>query len=175
MVMGLFILVSIINPVLNLILNNQDLEVFAWQQDSVIEDFNSIKQAGEELTAVSQEQFIKNYASQIEVQMEGLLKYLEGVKAIDVKVELLGGRRLGSFEGIKSIMVILTQIDGKSEDIDNIKIEPIEIGDKHNLIGNEATKQFDEYEENKIAEEVNKVLCQYFGVTSDQISVVFAN
>jgi stage III sporulation protein AF len=175
MVMGLFILVSIINPLLSLILNNQDLEVFAWQQDGVMADFNSIQQAGEDLTAVSQEQFIKNYASRIEVQMEALLNYIEGVKTVDVKVELLGGRSFGSFEGIKSILVIMTMIVEDSQDKDMIKIEPIEIAENDQLVRTQELAKGLSHKEKRIEEEVSKILGQYLGVNSDQISVVFSN
>lgn len=182
MVMGLFILVSIINPVLNLILRQQNIEVFASQQGSTIYEEKSIQQAGGKLAEVTRQEILRAYAQRIEVQMASLLKLIEGVEDAQVKVELKeGGQKTGA-EGIDSVFVSIAQKKAEDVEKDSIKIKPIIIGkesqpDSSSLERRNEEKSDEEKsdKEKTIEKEVMRTIGQYFGVLPNQIEVVFLN
>lgn len=182
MVMGLFILVSILNPVLNLILRQQNIEVFASQQGSTIYEEKSIQQAGGKLAEVTRQEILRAYAQRIEVQMASLLKLIEGVEDVEVKVELKeGGQKTGA-EDIDSIFVSIAQKKVEDAEKDSIKIKPIIIGKESQSDSSSVERRYEEKsddeksdKEKTIQHEVTKTLGQYFGVLPNQIKVVFPN
>lgn len=166
-VMGLFILVSLLTPILSLLAKEQDFAVLAWQQESFLPAELSIQQSGEKLTAVNKDLLRENYAHRLEVQMEALLKLLEGVGEAEAEVTLKAGSRRGGVEEIQSVLVRITR--EKKEEI--IFIPPVNIDD--GSVDNEPWKVVNDAEEERITTETKNTLSQYFGVAPAQIAVVF--
>lgn len=176
MVMGLFILVSILNPVLNLILRQQNIEVFASQQGSIAYEAKSIQQAGDKLAEVTRQEVLRTYAQRIEVQMASLLKLIAGVENVKVKVELKkGGQSAGAYEDIDSVLVSIAKENIEDTEKDSIKIEPIiiEKQSQRDLVLAESSNTEKSDEEKMIEREVLRTLGQYFGVLPNQTAVVF--
>lgn len=166
MVMGLFILVSILNPLLNLLVRQQNIEVFAWKQDytSALDD-KSVRQSQHKLAQVTEQEILEAYAQRLEAQMSALLKLIDGVADAKVKAEIKGGEKAGGYEDINSVCVtVFTQNNGQDDNKD-IRIEPVKIGEQ-------AEPKSDSV--NIIIErEVKNTLSQYFGVLPENITVEF--
>ena len=154
-IMGLFVLVSMLNPVLNFFLGEREFEVFAWQQDKSMPGFTTVLADSNRLNDVNKEIFLENYATSMALQMEAMLKLLKGVRDIDVNVVLTGGRQAGSIEGVKAVTVTVERIKTAAA--------------AENSVAAAAKKN----EEIIIAKEIKDTLAQYFAIKSAQISVFF--
>lgn len=114
MAMGLFILVSLLNPVLALILQNREYEVFAWHQSDPAGDEILEQQDSERFLSANRQVFRQAYAQRLEVQMESLLKLVPEIES-DVLVELEDDARTGYSGAVKSVAVTITGQDESRE------------------------------------------------------------
>ncbi|MDX9872098.1 MAG: stage III sporulation protein AF [Clostridia bacterium] len=169
MVMGLFILVSILNPLISALFQSRDLAALSWKPviagDS---ETQSIRQAGAELALKNQEQFLATYAGRLEAQMVSLVRIIEGVGEAEVKVELAEARKFGSYAGIKHIRVTL-----QNETVPNasagIRIEPVRIGKEAPATNSVPQREEDLPEQ--VREQIKETLSRYFNVPPEQIIV----
>lgn len=178
-IMGLFILVSILTPVLSIFTRGQDFAVFNWYQDGQQEGYATVLQDSNRLTAVNQELFLQNYAIRVEKQMEALVKLVKGVSGAKVTVQLQQSKQVGTLEGIKTVQVLILnrQDPEKPQSSPNIKPIRIEISaDSQRANEGEAEKgnqQAVSSEEKRIEAEIKKTISQYFGLETQQIKVLF--
>ncbi len=170
-IMGLFILVSILNPVLNIIMGYEDFEVFAWHQDSFLADNNSILVKGERLQNVNQELFLENYGQRIEVQMKALLQLIQGVEEVKVQVALQQAKN--AQHQIKEVQVSVLNRDKEEENEVSRSVDPVKIELEESVEKQKA--EAEERQLNKrIEDQIYTTLCQYFGLEKKQIKVVFS-
>ncbi len=179
-IMGLFVLVSLLNPLLSFFLNENEFEVFAWQQENSTAGFDTVLADSSRLNNVNQEIFLRNYASQIAVQMESLLKLVKGAEDINVQVVLEGGQQAGSLEGIKKVTVFVGLIktasipENKGQVVEpvKIKIESDQPSDREIAVENKGADAKNS-EQMIIESEISDILVKYFALKPAQISVVF--
>lgn len=176
-VMGLFVLVTLLTPFLSLLSQETEFEVFNWQQYSMGEAQDVILQDGQRISAVNQQLFIENYGARIEKQMESLVKLVQGVNKVEVQVELKGGVQVGSVEGMERVLVMVHQGEEETKTGAWPKIKPVEIQGGENgeqKPSEKLTRKDAGSEEKKIEEAIKNTLNQYFGLKSGQVTVVFS-
>ncbi|WP_161781864.1 stage III sporulation protein AF [Thermanaerosceptrum fracticalcis] len=176
-VMGLFILVTLLNPILNLFTKGQDFEVMTWQLKTSTSTANTVLAQSDQLTATNQSLFLENYSRRIEGQMKALVKLVKGIKEVEVQVELKGGKQLGALEGIESVLVMVdTKASGEKSS--SVKpVEPVRIGSKERTAGSEGAKDAQatvDEEHKRMEREIKNTLSNYFGINPKIIKVVFS-
>ncbi len=176
-VMGLFILVTLLNPILNLFTKGQDFEVMTWQLKTSTSTANTVLAQSDQLTATNQSLFLENYSRRIEGQMKALVKLVKGVKEVEVQVELKGGKQLGTLEGIASILVMVDTQETEDKSSSIKPVELVRIHSKERTAGNEGAKDtqavLDE-EHKRMEREIKNTLSNYFGINPKIIKVVFS-
>lgn len=166
MVMGLFVLVSILNPLISALFSSQDLAALSWKADAAAgQSLGAITSTGAELAERNQEQLLSTYAGRLESQMASLVRIIEGVEEAEVRVELAEARKFGSYEGIKNIRVTLRGASGSSGEI---RIEPVRIGPEAPAAG-PAPEQAELTEQ--LREQIVVTLSRYYNVAPEQITV----
>jgi stage III sporulation protein AF len=165
-VMGLFVMVALLNPLLNLLQNGPEFEAFHWQLVKSPEKNNLL--SGNKLEEVNQEMFLEDYKRRIQGQMKALISLAPGVEDVEVEVDLIGGRKVGALEGIEQVRVVVYS-GAKTEKEDLVLVEPvvIEKGDDRKE-GIHPGLQ----EDKKVAETVKNTLCQYYGIKPQQVRVI---
>lgn len=176
MVMGLFVLVSILNPLLNLLVRQQNMEVFAWKQDyaSAFND-KSVRQTQHKLAQVTEQEISNAYAQRIEKEMSALLKLIDGVAETNVKAEIKKGEKGGGYEDINSVCVTVFPDGNGQDDKKDIRIEPVQIGEPGKT-ASDSVKTGGIGKDDKeimIEREVKSTLSQYFGISQKNITVEF--
>lgn len=185
-VMGLFILISVLTPVLTIFTSSEDFTVFDWHQPGNQDRYTTVLQDGNRLTTVNQELLLQNYALRVEKQMEALVKLVKGVKEAQVVVQLHQGKETGALEGISSAQVMVSNKEDPKAQASSIAIKPIKIqvssaakepigtGTGKNNSGNLAQGRLPgSVEEKNTAEEIKRTISQYFGLEVKQITVYF--
>ena len=165
MVMGLFVLVSILNPIVSLLRQETAYEVFAWQDPVQGMELNSILQQGEELSRDMTEKAEVMYANSMGKQMETIVKLVKGVAWVeaDVKVKETGTHPdYGKIE--RAVLVI-----GIGEQ-EQSTIEPINI-----RISGEEIFEVSQTEKDDIKHRVVEALKNFYGLTEEQISIVIVS
>jgi len=177
-IMGLFILVSVLTPVLSLLAKDKDFAVFSWYQEGQQGGYTTVLQDSSQLTAVNQELFLQNYGLRIEKQMEALVGLVKGVTEAKVTVRLQEGKQAGTLEGIKAVQVVVANQPVPEAATGSSLIEPIriEISEDSGSLAKKSEKEpraAESSQEEIIAEEVKKTLSQYFGLEAQRIKVLF--
>jgi stage III sporulation protein AF len=167
-VMGLFILVAILNPILSLINQQQDLKAFVWQQEDRPQvQFNSVLEQSERLQKVNQDLLWENYQQKLECQIKSLVKLIYGVEEAEVQVKLKQIRDSG--DGIKEVTVIVGRKEKEGGKEDEL-IKPVKI-----VVGEINGEKLDvlSREEQMIQVDILQMLSRYFGLKEEQINVRF--
>lgn len=176
MVMGLFVLVSILNPLLNLLVRQQNMEVFAWKQDyaSAFDD-KSVRQTQDKLAQVTEQEILNAYAQRIEKEMSALIKLIDGVADTNVNVEIKGGEKAGGYEDIDSVCVTVFRHDNGQDGKKEVRIEQVKIGETAKTGSDPVNTGGIEKDDKEIMidREVKSTLSQYFGISPKNITVEF--
>lgn len=162
-IMGLFILVSLLNPVIYLLDKNEEFEVLAWQYQGAEVDENILTKS-KELETVNDMLLHENYVKRLERQIEALVKLVEGVKEATIKVTLKTGSKNEQTESIEHVYV---EVLCKDEEREESLVEPVKIDIKGTQA--EEKKLYD----TKLVDDIKKVICQYFSCNFQDIEVVF--
>lgn len=163
MVMGLLILVSILNPLLNFF--NRDLteQVFAWQDSGGGTELDSILKKGEILSRDIDDRAADLYTQSMERQVETIVRLVKGVAWAKADVELDRSEERGRYCTIKRVVVV-AGVGEKNTALD--RVEPVEI----QIIGQEQT--VDQAGDPGLKQQVTESLSSFFNLQEDQIHVV---
>ena len=106
LVMGLFVLITILQPVLKII--DDDSWLDAWiLTDNLSTKEESIMVQGESLYDKSSEMVLNEYREQMEKQISGLVYLLDGVDACRTEITVSSDDRLGNVGQIEQVTIYL--------------------------------------------------------------------
>jgi len=108
LITGLFILISIFNPVMNFLDRAQTFEMTAWQyQPNRQEKLESIFRQGEEIARVTKNAAWHEYKQRVERQIVSLVKLVPGVKEVQVDVQV-ESREKAYYGAIRQVVLVVT-------------------------------------------------------------------
>ncbi len=187
-VLGVFILLTVLAPLSRFLKSGEELAVFGWSAPeargsvSVLEDGNRLSQVNRDLLK-------NNYAKGLEQQVVALVKLVQGVVAAEATVDLQVASD-GNLQGINlvSVKVSISEAEtvGKVEQQDSSLVEPIKIevslgGEGKKGTGLEkglsqaesSVRQAANEREKKIEREIKETIAQFLGLKLEQILVTF--
>jgi stage III sporulation protein AF len=166
-VLGLFVVIAILNPVLNLFQSNYNFqhitELLTVEEERT--EMPEIRQQGEELKQSNQREVRKNYKKQIAKQIMAILSFDDEVTPARVDVNLRSDNQ------IKNIVVNLK----KKDDLVNNskKIQQIEVA-KVRVDGKKDNDKVDKYNDNTklmFNRKIKERLANFYGLSINQIFV----
>ena len=117
MVMGLFVLITILQPILKLV--NDDSWLDAWiLTDNFSTNEESIMVQGESLYERSSEMVLSEYQEQMEKQISGLVYLVDGVNDCRTEITATSDERLGNLAQIEQVTVY---IEGDFANIEQVE------------------------------------------------------
>ncbi|MBM7622754.1 stage III sporulation protein AF [Sporohalobacter salinus] len=164
-VLGLFIVIAILNPILNLFNNNYNFQhitdLLTVEEESSMSK-SEIMKRGKKLRNISHQEARNNYKRQLNRQITALLSFDEELPERSVKVNLDSNNK------IKKIIIELhnKRVD-KSQFDQEIRVDDIEIGNetqKRNSKSNQ--KSF-----SKVSSKIKKQLANFYNLNYEQIVV----
>lgn len=143
-IMGLFVLIAILNPILNLINEEQDLEAFVWQLEEPSQlQVNSILENSTRFQKANQDLVWENYRKKIEKEMESLVKTVPGVEKVEVTVKFAEAVNIDAAQSLDVVTVSVGLSSNKVED------------------------------KGRGTELIKKILSQYFKLNDEQVNILF--
>lgn len=107
MAMGLFIIVTILSPILNLI--NKDAWLDSWILTEKISDGESMMTIGENWAEENEDAVLLAYQNKLERQISGLIYLLDDVAECQTEIILKEESRLGDAAQIEKVTVFIKQ------------------------------------------------------------------
>ena len=104
MVMGLFVLITLLQPILKLI--NDDSWLYSWVLTSNLQaNEEAVMVQGESLYENSKDMVLSEYQEQMEKQISGLVYLLDGVNDCHTEITVASDERLGNVAQIEQVIV----------------------------------------------------------------------
>jgi len=168
-VMGLFVMLAILNPIVGLI--KADYELSAWQLASLPEHkVETVLAQGEKIAKVQEEQALGEYKTRIEKQMEALVKLVPGVNDVKCTVAIEPVEKIGTIAKIERAVIWLTVGQKEESGVEIKPIEPVkvEIGTNNKHISNNKEKT-----DQGTKEKVLNIIANYYNLQKENIEVIF--
>ncbi|MGF7185824.1 stage III sporulation protein AF [Desulfitispora alkaliphila] len=173
LVLGLFIIITILTPITAAL--NQDLsrQVSAWNFQVEEDQLDQILAQGKEISQISNQEALRSYEKNIEKQITGLMALIPEISdaQVDVSAEELSATGFGGIKGVHVIVSKNGQVDrgSQKEQIEGIdEIEPIEI--EIDLNGGESKKEV-ELSGLSIEKRIKELIANFYGIPADKIHV----
>jgi len=166
-VLGLFILVSMLNPLLGLFDKNVVSEVLAWQDPMGDSELSTILVQGEKMSQEMNEKALDMYSKNVAKQIETVVKLVKGVGWVEVDVQMAMNKANPNYEAIDKVVLVVGMV-GKEEEKEGIdKIEPIKV---------EISSQKNSFTENpdqrEMEEQIKDSLKNFFSLREEQIDIL---
>lgn len=166
-IMGLFIMVTILNPILTLI--DQDMVISSWQLNiPSAEAIDTVLAQGKEVSDLQQFQIIDEYQIRIEKQMEAMVKLIPEVSTVKCQIEVEPIDKMGGIAKINTADLWVTLQGNVNSDnlVEPVKPIIITSNNSTNLISTEL-----EINKPEVKEKIIGVISSYFNVDRDFIKV----
>lgn len=166
-VMGLFIMLAILNPVISLF--TEDYELSAWQLASLPEyKVETVLAQGEKIAKIQEDQALVEYKNRIEKQIEALVKLVPNVAFVKCEVIVEPIEKIGAIAKIEKAIVWITQ--GEKIDAQQVvkPVEPVQvqIGIEHDTV---TTDKNDPVMEEKIY----NIITNYYNLEREDVDLIF--
>ncbi len=160
--MGLFVLITILNPIVSLIQQEPYMEELDIQEGNQ-QELDEILSQGKKLQQVQAEQARSNYGMRIEEQVAVIAQMVSGVEQAEAKVQFAAGSSLDSVGVIEKVEVVIKK-DRSQSIVDPIKRVSIEPGDG---------EQAEEVEESdkELLEQVQTTVASLYGIAPSKVVV----
>lgn len=177
-ILGLFILITILNPIVNFLNEDLSTHVNAWQFQANPGELEEIMAQGMSLAQTSDDNALRQYEQRLEQQISGLVTLIPEVDNVKVKVDA-GGNITKGFGNIESIYVLVAEeeISGSNAsheeiviDIEPIRIELEEDKKQNDLSSIESTG---DRRQGAIAKEIKDLIGNFYGIANHKIFVEF--
>ena len=163
-VMGLFIMVTILNPIVSLI--HKDLEISSWQLYlPSTEKVDTVLAQGNMITHIQQSQIVEEYKLRIERQMEGMVNLIPEIASVTCQVSIEPTEKLGELARISKASFWITLDNG----VDSSMVQPVEpIKIQINQTSKSTLKEANQEE---VTQKIVDVIGNYFNIDKKSIKI----
>lgn len=168
-VMGLFVMLAILNPLIGIL--SDDYELSAWQLSTLPEHkVDTVLAQGQKIVNIQQEQAFLEYRKRIEKQMEALIKLIPNVGQVQCSVKVEPVNKVGAIGRIKYATVWVNPGENKTQFQLVKPVEPvnIQIGEKNEPVSRTQEKIY-----TQIKEKIINVISNYYSLEKENIEVIF--
>ena len=169
LVLGLFVIAMILNPITSILSSEMDFEVGSWVPPGTESDLETILTDGSNMSRMSQEAALEEYRLRLEQQIAALVKLVPSAGSVDVEVALQENREDSLPGAVKKVEITITT-DEDSENADGFGeetgVESVEIGSEE---GKEDTGRHEN--KKQIQQRVVSIITDFFSLDSRQVEV----
>lgn len=170
-VMGLFIMLAILTPIIGLF--KADYELSAWQLASLPEHkVETVLAQGEQIAKLQEKEALTEYENRIEKQIEALVKLVPNIADAKCTVVVEPVQKVGAIGKIEKAIVWLTlgeQLE-KGLEVKPVKPVKVQIGVDQSQVKPSLNK--DRYHQ-ATAEKVINIISNYYNLPEKNIEVIF--
>lgn len=180
LIIGLFVVVSVLNPIMAFLGKSQAVEITAWQYQPADErELESIFRQGEEIAKVTRDAAWEEYKKRVERQIVSLVKLVPRVKEVqvDVRFENRDKAYYGSIRRVVMVAAVEAKetagVSNKNTGMQIAPVENVEIGSRAGPGEPEDSRQelLTMDERKAIETRIKEVVCDFYGLQPSQVTV----
>ena len=175
LIIGLFIIITILTPVMALLEQEDAFEVAAWSFATDNRQLESIIRTGEEMNRSNMERASEEYVKRIEGQIVALVRLIPGIDRASATVIIHGSEDV-RFGAIESVIVWVSLLEGESVEEDLIaRIDTVDInldrisGETNQPESTELNNNL--YDINQIEDRIRDTISNFYGLQGEQIQI----
>ncbi len=170
LIMGMFVIVAVLFPLVQWLDQDLAFEVTAWQVPTPPSaNINTILEKGNRIQANNQEMAIDEYRRRLERQMQAMVQLIPAVTAAEVIIEINTGepRTVGQIRKVQ-VIVETGEPGGKTKQspVTGVEVSPIIIGNQRKEAGEKGQ------DDSKLITMVVSTLVNFYGLQPEQVSVI---
>lgn len=166
-IVGLFIMVTILNPILTFL--KQDMVISSWQFNLPSkEEMDTVLAQGQEVIDFQQHQIIGEYQARLEQQMEAMVKLIPDINTVKCQISVEPVDKIGGIGKINTADFWITLRDDIHTDFLVEPVKPIIIDGKNS---NASVSTVIEDKQLEIKEKITGVIANYFNVDKNFIKI----
>ena len=172
LILGLFVIVIVLNPVLNFLDSGTGYSIQAWSYPSKNHELNAILEDAQEITAQSQRSIFNEYRSKVEQQIAALVRLSPEVSRADVEIKIGEGISLAEEGRIERVKIPAHVKDRDSAGKGESKHEnsnSFELDSRYDPVKNR------QQEREELRERIRSIVGDFFGLKLDQVDVQLEN
>ncbi|MTI48199.1 MAG: stage III sporulation protein AF [Firmicutes bacterium] len=166
MIAGLLIIIVLINPFINLLTKDIDIEREVFS--NIIESNNIGENTNENISKIQDQQVIEIYKGTLKKEISELINTKTEYVLSDISIDIEEDKEAESFGKIKKVSLILSN-NKRSQSDEDIKVKVDSIKDVS--VNVDTKKMSDTSSSSKEFEEVRKILSDSYSIPQDQILV----
>jgi len=154
LVLGLFVIVIILNPVLAFLDSSKDFSIQAWIEPSQNKELKAILNDAREITTASRQSVLDDYAAKVEQQMAAIIRLTPEISSAEVEVTLEQGSSETATGEIGKVLI--------TAQLKKDKTKGSEIKDSEVMLSGEAKE---------IERRIQSIIGDFYGLAAEQVSV----
>ncbi|WP_207753541.1 stage III sporulation protein AF [Sporosalibacterium faouarense] len=166
MIAGLLIIIVLINPFINLLTKDIDIEREVFS--NIIESNNIGENTNENISKIQDQQVIEIYKGTLKKEISELINTKTEYVLSDISIDIEEDKEAESFGKIKKVSLILSN-NKRSQSDEDIKVKVDSIKDVS--VNVDTKKMSDTSSSSKEFEEVRKIISDSYSIPQDQILV----
>ncbi|MBS3970239.1 MAG: stage III sporulation protein AF [Clostridia bacterium] len=172
LIMGLFIIVTILAPIMTLFEREDSFEVATWNFAADNRQLESILKKGEDMGKSNIERASQEYIKKIEGQIIALVRLIPKVDKVSATVSVHDSEDV-RFGGIKSVIIWATLSGNEPVKEDLIpRIDPIDIDLSKISEEVDQPKEVNNFHDiNKIENQIRDTISNFYGLQKNQIQI----
>jgi stage III sporulation protein AF len=171
LIMGLFIIIVIFNPIMTFLSNDEVFENSLWKFSGGEINSEDILAQGEEINKINHKEAMEGYRYRVERQIEAVSMLVPEVN--EVKAEVVLNDKDKTYLGYISkitLWVVLENEENKKNENEDIYIDPIKIEDEVNEKESIEMRE-DTTLNTKVSQRLKDTLCNFYGIDKKDINV----
>lgn len=172
LIIGLFIIITILTPIMALLEQENAFEVAAWSFATDNRQLESILRTGEEMGRSNIERASEEYVKRIEGQIIALVRLIPGVDRVSVTVIIHDSEDV-RFGAIESVIIWAALSEDKSVGEDLVPgIDPIDI-DLSRILGevDQPMEVNNVHDISQIENQIRNTISNFYGLQREQIQI----
>lgn len=166
-VMGLFVMLAILNPIISLLTEEHDLS--AWQLSaSNQEKVGTVLAQGQQISNLQQKQAIGEYQRRVEKQIEALVELTPDIKEAKCSVNMQGIDKLGAIGKIENATIWVNMGEDNSEESIVKPVDPVEI-----QLSSIREEEPSEDENLELKSRIINIIANYYSIDKKNIQIIF--
>jgi stage III sporulation protein AF len=154
LILGLFVIVIILNPILSFLGTADEFSAQAWVESSQNQGLDKILDQAQEMSANSQRSVLKDYTAKVEQQIAAVVKLTPEISKAEVEVELKQENSQNTSGEIDTVII-------------NAQVKKSSASDAHTA---EEKDGFSE-EPKELERRIQSIVSDFYGLMPQQVSV----
>lgn len=173
-VMGLFIIVTVLSPISSLLGRDIAFEVNSWRYYNAADDqaLQTIMTRADSISRESQAATVREYEKRLAQQVQTVAKLVDGVGQVEAQVSARQDKKTGHYGGIDRIVLLVGA--GQPAGSGQAVVEPVQIEVGQNNPGRPGSaKPVAVKSQEVIKTQLQQTVANFYGLKQEQIEIVF--